>query len=709
MLLSLFRGHSWAQRATPAAPFEPVAEPSDAVLRHLAGDAQIAVEPLQADGTTWMTALGLHNRASRTWKTDVVLLGRAAADLGIPLYVERTRTGQGVHAWIFFCEPVPAADARRLGAALLVAASTDGTPLKSFERVAPGDDPTTPAPIALPLQGRAMQEGNTVFIEPVRGLPAVRDQWALVASIRCMSAADVHHKLRQITGQGCGGRLPEPAPSEVAGVLSARLAVRRPLPAGLAHRLRRRLVQPNPEYARRKAASLSLKGIPRLLPAFERREGAWLLPAGALPEIEAWCASEGMPWIQRDARYAHPAEPRGQARGLGEQQQVALEAVLRADAGVLEAAEGMGRSIVGLAAAAARGVPTLVAVANAARLQQWREEAILWLGLEDEEIGTLADVETRPGAFLTLAGYAAVAARPMPALESRFGFVILDDCRRASAAQVTDLLHAVPAPHRLGLNDLSPRSDGLDEWMERYLGPVVHRMGGHTELLLDVILRPTMFAWEEPVGAGPAEEADAGGDALFEMEETAPVEEARRDAPHRAREWAALLEALASDARRNALVVRDVVAEARSGQACLVYTARRDHAQSLAEQIGREVPVAVAVGNASVPQRREALRRFRDGEANVIVVTEQLASTALEVPHLSRVFLVFPLRSESLLRQCLARLTRPAAGKTSARVYDYLDEHVPRLETMARARRRFYRREHTTLNADATQLRLPFE
>ncbi|HEX5996923.1 MAG TPA: hypothetical protein VFY84_17410 [Jiangellales bacterium] len=65
-----------------------------------------------------------------------------AAAAGALAAVEVSRSGDGAHAWTFFSEPVPAADARTLGAALLpeAIAVRGELGLDSYDRLFPAQD-----------------------------------------------------------------------------------------------------------------------------------------------------------------------------------------------------------------------------------------------------------------------------------------------------------------------------------------------------------------------------------------------------------------------------------------------------------------------------------------------------------------------------------------------------------------------------------------
>jgi hypothetical protein len=109
----------------------------------------------------------------------------------IPAALERSRSGNGGHIWIFFSEPVPATFARKMGTFLLTQ-TMDRRPeigLDSYDRFFPSQD-TLPKSgfgnlIALPLQKKPREQGNSLFLD--ENFIPYPDQWAFLSSIHQMS------------------------------------------------------------------------------------------------------------------------------------------------------------------------------------------------------------------------------------------------------------------------------------------------------------------------------------------------------------------------------------------------------------------------------------------------------------------------------------------------------------------------------------------
>jgi hypothetical protein len=134
------------------------------IERHLRGtDANgapfvMGVYPMLADNTCLFLAADFDEGE---WRRDAFAFRDACERHGIPVAIERSRSGNGAHVWIFFDEAIPAALARRLGA-FLITDTMERVPdigFRSYDRFFPSQD-SIPAGafgnlIALPLQGLA--------------------------------------------------------------------------------------------------------------------------------------------------------------------------------------------------------------------------------------------------------------------------------------------------------------------------------------------------------------------------------------------------------------------------------------------------------------------------------------------------------------------------------------------------------------------------
>jgi hypothetical protein len=95
----------------PNQAFVPVGD--EVVLGHLRGDHVIGVYPLLGDETCWFLAADFDGES---WKDDISAFVETCRSVGVPVAVERSRSGNGAHAWFFFAAPVPASVARQMAA-----------------------------------------------------------------------------------------------------------------------------------------------------------------------------------------------------------------------------------------------------------------------------------------------------------------------------------------------------------------------------------------------------------------------------------------------------------------------------------------------------------------------------------------------------------------------------------------------------------------
>ncbi len=161
---------------------------TDEVIRnHLAGLIVMGVYPLLQNETCHFLAVDFDKEA---WREDAKAFMDTCKLEGIPAALERSRSGNGAHIWIFFDNPISATKARKLGA-FLMTRTLDRRPeigLDSFDRFFPNQD-TMPKGgfgnlIALPLQKEARAKNHSLFLD--ENMVPYADQWAFLASIKLM-------------------------------------------------------------------------------------------------------------------------------------------------------------------------------------------------------------------------------------------------------------------------------------------------------------------------------------------------------------------------------------------------------------------------------------------------------------------------------------------------------------------------------------------
>ncbi|NCN40846.1 DEAD/DEAH box helicase family protein [bacterium] len=668
-----------------------------AVESHLRGSATIGTYGIRADDSCVFLACDFDESS---WQSDVATFRDTGRALGVDVAVERSRSGNGAHAWIFFEEPIPAKTARSLGTLILAKCSERNLrlSLESYDRFFPSQDYLPKGGfgnlIALPLQRGPREAANSVFLDAV--MNPYEDQGQYLNQVRRLSLSEVRQLLREytptVTAQDGFEDIAlltdnsilektshqsfiEPALSgkTVEVTFGPMLVIPLDkLPGRVVAKLKKTASFANPEFYKRQRMRMQTYPLSRFIFSGEMRTTEIVLPRGVLDEVTKILTVAGVQVIIRDERIGRKKLKADFTGELTQAQTDAVKRLRKSDIGILMAPPGSGKTVMACALMSERKVSTLVLVHRQPLLEQWRERISTFLGIPPKEIGNLSGTKKKITGKLDLVMLQSLTkVEDLSEIAQSYSQIIIDECHHIPAASFEDILRQIPARYVVGLTATPYRKDGLEKILFQQCGPIRVELDDSEARSLDkiVTIHETGFRLPSELGERP------------------PYHE--------------LIHHLTSDVDRNQFVAQQAVSTLRDGRFPLLISDRKEHLDVLSLIITESanienLEVVRLDGDLTLKQRRNALEQLHssraDGKTVILMATASLIGEGFDLPALDTMILATPMSFEGRMIQYAGRIHRQVEGKTEARIVDFVDFSNAMLIKMYRNRIKAYRK-----------------
>jgi len=452
--------------------------------------------------------------------------------------------------------------------------------------------------------------------------------------------------------------------------IGAKITVRNPR-ADVITWAQQNLTVDNPEYTRRVRMNKWTGGTPAKLYLFEMNGGDLTVPFGCLNEI--------MRFQRPDDSVLTAFNKWPQALGYGgevplyDYQQNALQGMLNAKYGILQAPAGCGKTQIGIALIMALGRRALWITHTADLLKQSRDRALRYI--DKSLVGTITAGRVDIGRGVTFATVQTLVHLDLTQYRNEWDVVIVDECHRVAGTPTvvtmfSKVLNSLAARHKYGLSATVHRSDGMIKAAYALLGPVQHIVPA--EAVADKILRVTVHAVPTGTGLTPA--------CL---------------APDGTLDYAKLITFLTEDPARNELITHLIKRE--SGESFLILSERLDHLELLMQSLPEVLRKDAAMISGRMTSKTERLEReyvieaMRSGTKKYLFATYALAKEGLDIPRLSRLIMATPQGDYAVITQSIGRIARTFDGKSCPVCYDLVD-NIPYLRKRYKNRCTSYRK-----------------
>lgn len=632
------------------------------IKKHLEGTQTIGIYPLLKDNTSAFIVADFDKEGWQEQSKQALSICR---EFEIPAYLERSRSGNGGHVWVFFEKPYPAVKSRKIIMGLFEQAGLFSSFDRntSFDRLFPNQDYLSGKGfgnlIALPLQGQTLQERNSCFIN-TETFNAYSDQWQFLNEIKKVSTNHLDTLFENLFNTKATAE--EITSQEFQIKLKGKITLNRnTLPLEIISFLKEQLNIFNADYAIKKNTGRSVWKTERYFKLIEEKENIVEIPRGFIGKLLRFCKRNNIEHGFLDERKRLKDVLFTSSIQLLPHQNPPLEITKRKDFGIIVAPPGSGKTIMGLKIIEQKQQPALIITHRRQIAQQWAERIETFFGIPKREIGKIGQGKAKIGKKITVALIQSLAKKVKDDPEffaSAFGAIIIDECHHIPAKSFREAIHRLSPYYQYGLTATPFRKANDVKLLFVYLGDIISEIKPQqieTFKKARLVVRDTSFNI-------PFNSKTDTFETLSKM--------------------------LVHDSERNRLIVKDIDKELSKGRKAIIITERKEHIQSLYQFLKNKFEIITLSGEDNQKEREAKWKTITQGNYQAIITTGQYFGEGTDVKDVSCLFLVYPFAFKGKLIQYIGRVQR---SEVVPIIYDYRDKKIPYLEKLFLKRNVYYR------------------
>ncbi len=419
----------------------------------------------------------------------------------------------------------------------------------------------------------------------------------------------------------------------------------------------------NPEYVSRKRMGKWTGNCKRYITLYrEEADDQYYVPYGYMYALQGFMRKENTySWLKFQPRIEYNCTIE-----LRSYQEKAVNAMLKHPYGILQSRPASGKTIMGIAMIARRGRRALWLAHTKDLVDQAYTQAKKYIDRSLLTVSSEGKVKIGKGiTFATVQTMANFVA--LERYKDYFDIIIVDECHRVctsdkSVGMFYRVVNTLAAPYKYGLSATVHRADGMIGATFAILGNVTYEVPFSD--IENQVMPVTVDTIYTNVGYNDCF-LDADGTMVF----------------------AKYISYLAENVHRNNIAAEMLAHEKHP---TLVLTDRLLQSEILFKAIGRQ-DARVITGKTNKEERRAALDDMRLGRANILFASYNLAKEGLDIPRLSRLYMLTPHRDSAVIEQAIGRIARVHPDKTDAIAYDFVDNTIY-AQKCFRRRLRIYRK-----------------